>query len=147
MNNFFLQEFEITGLFGYRNFKIEFREPILILIGENGFGKTTILNAINYTLQGRYKELLQINFSTIRIKIGDVDYSFSHDQLEEYYNIIRDNVNNSTLIDYLKRNLEATEFETLINMVHEGKQDFTPIKNFALRQIPNQVVYREVLVF
>ncbi len=147
MNNFFLQEFEITGLFGYRNFKIEFREPILILIGENGFGKTTILNAINYTLQGRYKELLQINFSTIRIKIGDVDYSFSHDQLEEYYNIIRDNVNNSTLIDYLKRNLEATEFETLINLVHEGKQDFTPIKNFALRQIPNQVVYREVLDF
>lgn len=145
MSNQFLQEFEITGLFDYRNFKIEFREPILILIGENGFGKTTILNAINYTLQARYKELLQIRFSTIRIKIGGIDFSFTHDQLEEYYRIIQDNVNTSTLIDYLKRNLEATEFETLLNLVQEGKQDFSGIKNLGLIQIPHQVVFKEVL--
>ena len=145
MDNQFLQEFEITGLFGYRNFKIEFREPILILIGENGFGKTTILNAINYTLQARYKELLQIRFSTIRIKIGGIDYSFTYDQLEEYYRIVQENVNSSTLIDYLKRNLEATEFETLLNLVQEGKQDFSGIKNLGLIQIPHQVVFKEIL--
>lgn len=147
MNSHFLQEFEIKGLFGYRDFTIEFREPILILIGENGFGKTTILNAINYTLQGRYKELLQINFSTIRIKIGEIDFSFSHEQLDEYCRIIRDNLDTSNLIDYLKRNLEATEFETLINLVQEGKQDFSPIKNYALNQIPNRLVYQEVLEY
>lgn len=34
----FIQEFEITGMFGYKDIRIEFKHPILILIGENGYG-------------------------------------------------------------------------------------------------------------
>ena len=38
MENQFIQEFEIIGLFGYKDVCITFNHSTLIVIGENGFG-------------------------------------------------------------------------------------------------------------
>lgn len=46
MKNTFIQKFEIIGLFGYKDVSITFNHSTLIVIGENGFGKTSILNAL-----------------------------------------------------------------------------------------------------
>ena len=141
----FIQEFEITGMFGYKDIRIEFKHPILILIGENGYGKTTILNAINYTIQGRYKELLGINFKTIRIKIGENTYQFDHDQLEEYYQSIHDDERRNGLVEYLKNNLTGSEFDALCAAVL-GNQKIT-YKNFpnpVIQRCPRQMIEAEL---
>lgn len=141
----FIQEFEITGMFGYKNIRIEFNKPVLILIGENGYGKTTILNALNFTLQSRYKELLDIKFQTLGIKLGGKDYQFDYQQLNDYYDSLNDDSNRTHLIDYIKNNLTPLEFERLCDTVENNRKIST--KEFShpvLRQFPNSVVVAEV---
>lgn len=48
MEDVFVKKFEIFGLFGYKDVSIVFNHSTLIVIGENGFGKTSILNARKY---------------------------------------------------------------------------------------------------
>ncbi len=43
----FIKRFQIEELFGIYNVDIPFCNNINIFIGENGLGKTTILNCIN----------------------------------------------------------------------------------------------------
>ena len=42
----FIKTFQIFKLFGYKDINIHFESSIKIFIGENGFGKTTIMNAL-----------------------------------------------------------------------------------------------------
>ena len=52
--NTFIQQFEITGLFGYKDVCITFNHSTMIVIGENGFGKTSILNALYFLITHSY---------------------------------------------------------------------------------------------
>lgn len=56
-----LKEFKITKLFGYKDVHLKFENDVLILMGENGAGKTSILNALYFTLTGKWEKLLKIN--------------------------------------------------------------------------------------
>ena len=57
-----IKQFAIIGLFGYKDIDITFNNKVMIVIGENGFGKTSILNALTYTLKGDWEKLLKIKF-------------------------------------------------------------------------------------
>ncbi len=141
----FLEEFKIHALFGYKDVEIKFGNPILILIGENGFGKTTILNALNYTLQGCYKELLDIKFNAIEIKIAGSLYGFTYPQLLEYSEYLRSDAEKHLLISFLKNQLNPSEFETLCTLVAHGQENIaSSIKNNALRQFPDGILFQEV---
>lgn len=84
MNNDFIQQFEIIGLFGYKDISITFNNSTLIVIGENGFGKTSILNALNFLITHSYKRLLEIKFKTIGLKIAGKVFSFERTLIEQY---------------------------------------------------------------
>jgi predicted ATP-dependent endonuclease of OLD family len=60
--------FRIESLFGYRNVSIPFETSFKVLIGENGIGKTTILNAIYYTLTCNFSKLNTLIFSKIIVE-------------------------------------------------------------------------------
>jgi len=62
-----IKRFKITKLFGFRNVNISFEGDIKILIGENGLGKTTVLNSLYYVLSERYNKLYAINFERIEL--------------------------------------------------------------------------------
>jgi predicted ATP-binding protein involved in virulence len=64
-----IDNFAIDGLFGNVNIKIPFDKDkgIKILIGENGTGKTTILNILYNSLEFNYYKLIQYNFQSITI--------------------------------------------------------------------------------
>lgn len=63
-----LQYVNIYGLFGRYNIEIPFEKKVNIFIGENGLGKTTILNCIYYLLEQQFTRLVNIPFSEIEIK-------------------------------------------------------------------------------
>lgn len=62
-----IKSFSIINLFGYKKVTIPFDEDIKIVIGENGIGKTTILNTIYYTLTRNFMKLREIDFESIEI--------------------------------------------------------------------------------
>lgn len=46
-------EFKVSKLFGQNDIALKFRDNMLILVGENGSGKTTILRIMYLFLSGR----------------------------------------------------------------------------------------------
>ncbi|MBD2296273.1 AAA family ATPase [Anabaena sphaerica FACHB-251] len=65
LNSSNLKSFSINGLFGYKNLKIPFDKEAVILIAENGSGKTTILNALYYAISCKFSRLITIDFESI----------------------------------------------------------------------------------
>lgn len=65
-----LSEFYINDLFEERNVRIPFESPYKILVAENGYGKTTILNAIYALMSGDISKLRKIQFSTIGVRFN-----------------------------------------------------------------------------
>jgi predicted ATPase len=60
-----LKSFSINGLFGYKDIKIPFDKQAAIFIAENGSGKTTILNALYYSISCKFHKLRNIEFESI----------------------------------------------------------------------------------
>lgn len=73
-----IQRFEIRGLHGYRNITIPFQENRLILVGENGAGKTTVLRLFYYLLSGRIDALSRYRFDTLTLHVDGKPYCISH---------------------------------------------------------------------
>lgn len=68
MNKTNLEYIGIFGLFGRYNIEIPFDKQVNIFVGENGLGKTTILNCIYFLLEKKFSRLANIPFSEIKIK-------------------------------------------------------------------------------
>lgn len=66
-----IKELSILGLFGKENVTLKFDKTVNIFIGENGLGKTTILNCLYFILHGEYEKLVSIPFSQIIIRFSD----------------------------------------------------------------------------
>ena len=58
-----LEYIGILGLFDRYNIEIPFDYQVNIFIGENGLGKTTILNCVYYILEKKFSKLVNIQFS------------------------------------------------------------------------------------
>ncbi len=85
-----IKRFEIDGLYGEKNIKILFDSHIKILVGENGTGKTTVLNTLYYILSNKTFKLRQIPFDSVLIeffsgetfKLKKTDISIPFDKLK-----------------------------------------------------------------
>lgn len=73
----------IYGLFGRYNIEIPFEKQVNIYIGENGLGKTTILNIIYFILDGKFSRLSTIIFRKITVKFkGKALYTITKEDLD-----------------------------------------------------------------
>lgn len=70
-----LTNFRITGLRGQKTVDVGIADNTLVLVGENGSGKTTILRALFYYLSGRWGQLKTLNFSEIAVTINGQVYN------------------------------------------------------------------------
>jgi predicted ATPase len=69
-NSSSLKSFTIKRLFGRKDFSIIFDASAKIVMGENGSGKTTILNTLYYALTGNFRKLASLEFDTIMLGLG-----------------------------------------------------------------------------
>lgn len=82
-----IKEFCIIGLWGERNYHLKVNDGKLVMVGENGCGKSTVLRIIYYTLAEKWGQLIKEDFERIRITIGTGQKEFTKAQLgkpEEY---------------------------------------------------------------
>lgn len=70
-----LEGFTIKKLHGYKNYNLKFKDNTLILVGENGAGKTTILRMLYYVISSQWSALAKINFEIIFLKVNGKKYS------------------------------------------------------------------------
>ncbi len=66
-----IKSFSVYGLFGTYDVKIPFLENTKILIGENGLGKTQVLNLFYYTLTKDFFRLNEFNFDRLELAFSN----------------------------------------------------------------------------
>lgn len=66
-----LISFYVENMRGYINKKINFRDSVTFLIGINGSGKTTVLKLLNGLLKPSLKELVEIEFSYLKLELAE----------------------------------------------------------------------------
>lgn len=79
-----LKRFIINGLFGYQTVDILFDKHIKILIGENGLGKTTVLNTLYFVLTRKFDRLAKVNFSSIEVHLDKKKITIEKGKLQTY---------------------------------------------------------------
>ncbi len=73
-----IKQFSVYGLFGTHDVKIPFDNKHKILIGENGIGKTQVLNLLYYTLKKDFFRLCDYEFDYLEIKFSNDDSLIIH---------------------------------------------------------------------
>ncbi len=81
---FQLSRFSILGLHGDMDVNIKVNDNKLIIVAENGLGKTTIVNIIYYTLSQQWYKLSEYLFNKIEFTINGQVHGISREELTEY---------------------------------------------------------------
>jgi len=89
----------IKGLYGYLDFNVNLNSNMTFLIGINGSGKTSVLNAITWVLTPSLKKLVDNKFEKIIIKIEDQ----GHDEVIKVY---KDLNKDKIIFDRSKKSIE-----------------------------------------
>lgn len=129
-----IKSFSVLGLFGTHNVCITFDEEIKILVGENGIGKTQILNIFYYTLTRNFLKLSEFRFDRVELSLGSQTLSFSKIEVIEYLEIIREH----PLIEEIINLIGFSEFQFLRSEILNS----SPTK--AINFIEKHPIYRRL---
>ena len=79
-----IKNFKIIGLFECQDINLYFDGNEMILVGENGSGKSTVLSILAYTLKGEFRKLDKYNFNSVELEFisGEI-ISFTKFDLEQ----------------------------------------------------------------
>jgi len=133
-----ITKFKISKLFGYQSVDINFDYKNKILIGENGLGKTTILNILYYILDKKFKKLNEIKFESIELQFSNkAKIQFTKNDLNFFIN--RPSRNQETqLYHILKEKLTKNDIEKLKSIIVDNKTN-DQIKRFNVVEILNRI--------
>ncbi|MBF0607311.1 MAG: AAA family ATPase [Magnetococcales bacterium] len=76
-----IERFQIIGLHGYKNLDIRIEDNTIILVGENGSGKTTVLRLLYYFLSGQLSSLSPYGFARLVVTIDGSEHELSYGKL------------------------------------------------------------------
>lgn len=71
--SFQLERFRITGLHGVRAINIPIKDNRLILVGENGTGKTTVANCIYFFITRQWNRMASYRFESIEMTLNSAE--------------------------------------------------------------------------
>lgn len=119
----FIQKFCIYGLFGYKDIEIDFNEPFKILVGENGSGKTTILNCLYYTLMKKFEPLSKIRFDRIKIDFRHKKTLYFAKYEVDAMVEAEKKFQNTPFYRSLSQQFTNKDIESLAKMIYSGKTE------------------------
>lgn len=85
-----VRSFDIAGLYGIRDYSVSIVDNRLILVGENGTGKSTVVTMLYQFLSRQWEQLARSQFDSISLKIGHDYLSLDHEDIENYLEEQRD---------------------------------------------------------
>ena len=154
---FLLEKFGVDGLYGTYSYDIPIKDNKIVLIGENGTGKSTIASIMYYFLTEQWEELLNYKFKAINVRVNNEDYSFKYEDMNNYSKLLliknklesispkfednKDTVIKLSSIDDLSADLENS-FKFIKKLKIEGNKKFSK-KNKEL----NNNIFREKTFF
>ena len=113
-----ITKFIIRGLFGIKDVELSFEKQVQIFIGENGLGKTTVLNSLYYVLSKNFIRLNKINFREIEVHFRLHKIKFTKEELENYISALSENKRNG-FQDYLKDRLRKEQISELKKIINK----------------------------
>ena len=104
-----IKNITIKGLFGDRNYRIRLKDNRLVLVAENGSGKTTIVNIIYYFLSGQWTKLLKYDFKYVEVQFKDSKIKVSKNEID---------ITTSERFDRLLKRYPERIKDTFINLIN-----------------------------
>lgn len=118
-----IERFSIKGLFGKKDVDLVFRGKAQVYIGENGLGKTTILNALYFLLSCDFNNLSNILFSRIDITLMGTKFSFSKEEIKNYLQSQDSRAQRTGFYQSLVRSLDDNDIKKLQAILRSGKTE------------------------
>lgn len=142
-----IKSFTVIGLFGANDVTIPFENGIKILIGENGLGKTQVLNLFYYTLKRNFFKLAEFNFDKIILEFdvfGTIE--ISKNQIDE---LVKNAFSDSEIQNFIEE-FGYSHFEFLRNKFIQSKGNWIKLerefdynyKNNKYRKYPLSRIFR-----
>ncbi|MCS4167645.1 AAA family ATPase [Sphingobacterium sp. BIGb0116] len=151
-----ITKFKITKLFGYQNVDIDFEDNKKILIGENGLGKTTILNVLYFILNKKFKKLDKVKFESIELHFSNKSKVYLTKNDLSFYVKRPSRTQGTQLYHILKEKLKKNDIEKLKQIILDNKSN-DQHKRFSIVEIlksidvnikaPNQFIYDSIVTF
>lgn len=108
-----IKEFYINGLHGERDVRIPFTSTCKIIVAENGYGKTSILNAFYALMFADINKLRKISFTSLGVIFNNgEEFSF---QKKEFKQNIKDILLSSTVGSHLEMRVKPELLASLID--------------------------------
>lgn len=143
-----IQSFSIYGLFGTTDVHIPFDQDIKILIGENGVGKTQVLNILYYTLTRNFAKLTKFKFSSLVLSFRiDLQIELNKRELKQGFSLKDDEmkITGEIEISFLPELLNFLEGDSLNKK--SKKYSLTPNLKKCAKKIKAQLEGLEILYF
>lgn len=146
-----IKNFKIVNLFGYRTINLVFNSPYKILIGENGIGKTTILNCLYYTISKKFEKLVEYRFDSIELNFEKTKVFFTHDDVYAFCES-KNISSESPLLRAIETSLQQKDYSELRQIIfsnysQEMKADKVKVvldrRKFSIRA-SNEFIYKNV---
>lgn len=78
-----ITRFQIQKLHGSKDLDLRLKDNTLILVGENGAGKTTVLQLFYYLLSGQWSSMAKYQFESVTITIDAKKHSLRYADIEK----------------------------------------------------------------
>ncbi|MBA4147637.1 MAG: ATP-binding protein [Verrucomicrobia bacterium] len=73
MSKYYITDFNVKKLWGYKNYPLKFSKDVNVIIGPNASGKTTLINILYDTLSANFSRLSRTEFSEVTIGLKTFD--------------------------------------------------------------------------
>lgn len=136
-----ISRFRIKNLHGYKNIDIRFKDNTLILVGENGTGKTTILRLLYYLLSGQWGSIAKYQFDSVNLTIGSTDHILRYSDFKTTFRNIDKRLTSRIPITERRRVFSLLEKS-------EGQLDIAELERISHRyDIPVSIFLKQLELF